>query len=475
MDYKKEDFIILYPGIYSEREKTLLDAYLKECEAINNRGMVDVKALVSGTLPEDTPGIGPVVPVTENMVRYNHQKYEQENPLYNDEEYAQKAGYKTIPAYFTFGAHDDSYTTPFPPEARDTLLVSQLSHSVDNLAPIYPGDTLYMVHDKREITDITPEDGSIHRTLALRGEGSIYNQNGVKVNHVVFNVTESVRTFKEGKKPEVMGFPEVWEAPDWEKRPEHYYTDEDYEWMKNIWKNEEIRGAKARYWDDVKVGDEPKATLEGPIIESVLPTAPYGMGIGGTRTMKKEILDAEIFKTMIKREQDGIYVLPNKKDYTPAIPDNAQVTMLFDDGRKTDDGDVDTSDIHSTEGEQRAAIINFFGRDAAIHHVNNWMGDQGCIKNISWSIMCPETHEAFGKKVPRNPNYVNYLKQAPAMKDKIMNSHGLTRDIALVKSVVTEKYVKNGKYLVKLIWWIEEITGSIWIEGSAEVELPHKN
>lgn len=477
-DYNSEDFIVLYPGKYTEKELPAVKKYWEECEKINNRGAIDVQALIAGTLPKDTPGLGPVVPVTEEMVRYNHAKYEQENPLFNDKEYAKKAGFSDIPAYFTFGTHDDTFTCPYPPEVRDTLLVSQLSHSVDHLADVYPGDTLYLVHDYRTITDLTPEEGDIHRTLALYEEGSVYNQRGEKVNKVTFSTVESVRIFKEGKKPEVMGFPEVWEAPEWTKRQEHYYTDEDYEWIKDIWKKETIRGSEPLYWEDVKIGDEPTPVLEGPIIESVLPTAPYGMGIGGTRTMKKEILDDAIFQTMEKRKDDGIYVLPNKKDYTPEIPDGAQVVMLFDDGRRTDeekeDGAVDTADIHSA-GDERAAIINFYGRDVAIHHFNNWMGDTGRISNISWSIMCRETHEAFGKKVPLSPNFKYYLRQVPKMQDKLVNSHGLTKDVALVKSCVVDKYVKTGKYMVKLIWWIEEITGTIWVEGSAEIELPHRS
>ena len=46
-----------------------------------------------------------------------------------------------------YGAHDDTFMVPYPPDARDTLLVSQLSHSVTNYRPVYPGDTLYLVAD----------------------------------------------------------------------------------------------------------------------------------------------------------------------------------------------------------------------------------------------------------------------------------------------------------------------------------------
>lgn len=478
MEYDKEDFIVVYPGQYLEKEKEALGKYLEECERINSRGTLDVKALVNGKLPEGTPGIGPVVSVTEDMVRYNHAKYEQENPLYNDAEYARSKGFEDIPAYFTFGAHDDTFTSPYIPEVRDTLLVSQISHRVDQLSPIYPGDTLYLVFDERTIIDITPPEGSIHRTMALHQLGSIYNQNGKKVNEVEFNVTESVRFFKDGKRPQEMDFSKIWEAPDWTVKPRHFYTDEDYAWMKEIWRKEKIQGGETLYWEDVKIGDTPAMTLESPIIDSVLPTAPYGMGIGGTRSLKKELLDEEIFKTMVRREADGIYVLANKRDYTPAVPDDVQVVMILDDGRRTDEekeeGGVDTSDIHSTGDEDRAPIINFFGRDVAVHHINNWMGDEGVIKSISWSIMPAKTHAVYGKPVPVNPYYKSYLAQLKSMADRCVNTHGLTKDIALIKSVVADKYVKNGEYLVKLIWWTEDIEGGIYNEGCAEVALKHR-
>jgi hypothetical protein len=120
-----------------------------------------------------------------------------------------------------------------------------------------------------------------------------------------------------------MGFRDMWEAPDWTSRPAHYYTDEDWEYIKDLWSKENRRGSEFLYWEDVKIGDEPTWTVDGPILESLMPTTPYGMGCGGSRTMKKEIMDPEIFKTMIRDEKDGIYRLPNKEDYIPAIPDGA--------------------------------------------------------------------------------------------------------------------------------------------------------
>jgi hypothetical protein len=54
------------------------------------------------------------------------------------------------------------------------------------------------------------------------------------------------------------------------------------------------------------------------------------------------------------------------------------------------------------------------------------------------------------------------------------DAHGLTRDVALVKSYVYDKYVRDGEFFVELAWWTESITGEIWLTGGATVRLPSK-
>ncbi len=470
--YDPDDFVVLYPGAYAEKERPLVDKYLADNKALEERGPIDVQALVSGTLPMDTPGLGPSFAVTEAMVRYNNEKYDPENPVLNDAEYARKLGYRDIIAMPCYGAHDDTFMVPYPPDARDTLLVSQLNHSVTSYGPVYPGDTLYLVADSRHVTDYTPTEGSTYRSIVLRSTGSTYNQRGEKVNDVVFRVVESVRIFREGKRPEKMGFNEMWEAPDWMSRSAHYYTDKDWAYIKDLWSKEKRRGSEVLYWEDVRIGEEPTWTVDGPILESLAPTAPYGMGTGGSRTMKKEIMDPKILKTMIRGEEDGIYRLPKREEYVPAVPDGADkgpTPPMHEDDSPT----VDTADIHR-QTESRAVLINFLGRDIAVRHINNWMGDHGWIHNIRWGIMPAEAHRALGKDVPTNPDAERFLEKVPPMRGKHVLAHGLTGDLALVKSYVYDKYFRDGEPLVELGWWIETIEGDIWLAGGATVRLPSK-
>jgi hypothetical protein len=514
------DYITLYPGVFTERAKALAGQYIAENRALEERGPVDIQALINGTLPKDTPGIvsTPLV-VTEAMLRYNNEKYDPENPVLNDTEYAKKLGYENIFGFPTFAANDDSILKAFPSQARDKLLVSDLNHNITYYRPIYPGDTLYTVITKRFFIDATPPEGGIYRSLAIQSEASIYNQKGEKVNDCIFRVTENLGILKEGKTAISSGGPmAAWVSPAWTSRPAHYYTDEDWEYIKKLWKQEKRQGATPLYWEDVKVGDYNTPTVDGPLLATPNPTQPYGMGIGGSRTMKKEMLDSDIFKTMIRDENTGIYTLPNREDYIPTAPEGGRgpgggappegqggargAGGPPPDGQGGDrgagappgaeggargagappagggpgSGDIDTREIHRQTGTERAVLINYMGRDVAIRHINNWMGDYGWIYNIRWSIMAPSAHAAVGLTVPESPLSERYVQRVPklAKANKVVNAHGLTTDMAIVYSYVEDKYVRDGEFFVDLLWWIETIEGDIFEEGGATVKLPSK-
>ena len=55
--FNPDDFVVMYPGIYTEKEKARVDKYLADNKALEERGDIDVQALISGTLPKNTPRI----------------------------------------------------------------------------------------------------------------------------------------------------------------------------------------------------------------------------------------------------------------------------------------------------------------------------------------------------------------------------------------------------------------------------------
>ena len=318
-------------------------------------------------------------------------------------------------------------------------------------------------------------------------EGSVYNQKGEKVNDVIFRVTESQKWFKKGRKP---AEPPPMDPPNWtSSRPAHYYTDADWEYIKSIWANEKRQGATPLYWEDVKIGDEPTWTLEGPIEESIRPIPPWGMGIHGSRAnLKKEIMDPKVLPTLVRSEKDGIYRLPNLDDQIPPVPEYKEKLSAADGaialgmiGRREDATGVAAQELdmfaRKPEGEdQRTFLINYTGRDLAVRHFTNWMGDKGWLQTIRWSVFEPKTLAPRGKHFfPINPESERHLERIPKLKGKFVNTHGLTTDIALIKSYVYDKYVRNDECFVELVWLIENIEGYIWTEGAATVKLPSKN
>ena len=471
-----QNYVTVFPGVLTTKEKPSVKEYLAEARAIAERGPIDVQALVSDTLPEGTPGIGPVIEATPEMVAYQNGKYDPENKLYSDADYARKLGYENFLVFPTYGAHDDSFMAPYPGQARDKLLVSQLNHNITFLKPIYPGDKLYLVTNQRTVTDLTPVEGDTYRRVAISTKGSVYNQRGEKVNDVVFQVLESVRQYREGAVPDVdpsvPAFMAFWIGPDWKSRPQHLYTDKDWEYIKEIWRNEKRQGNDPLYWEEVSVGDRPTVTADGPIVASVSPMGTWGMGSGGSRTLKKEILAGD--PSLVKRA-DGIYTTTNPDDHVPPVPGAVDRPGPGSAGeRELGEGDIDTTDIHKQVEDERAILINYLARDIAIRHINNWMGDHGWLQNIRWGIMPVEALADVGMAVPRHPTAATFLDKVPGMEGKYANAHGMTTDLAIVKSYVYDKYYRNGEPMIDLAVWVESIDGYIWWEGGATVKLPSK-
>ena len=485
------EFKTRYPNRFDEREQPYFDAFKAQCDAINARGPIDVEAMINGTIDPNTPGLGPALPCTKEMLDYYALRYNPEDPLFNDDKYARRFGYKSTPAMLAFAAHDDTFMVPVPRAARDVMLVSGLNHSVTALAPIYSGDTLYLVADNRHFTDLTPESGSEYRTIAIETRGSIYNQNGEKVNEVIFRVCENLKTYKDGMKPapdpdhpDDIG----WEGPPWKRREDHKYTDEDWDLIRSVWANENMRGETPLYYEDVNIGDEPNWTIDGPIDDSLEPIPNWGMGLGGTRTLRREIMDPEIFKTMVRNPVDGIYRLPKRSMSFPAYPAYAAKLMdikdpkdfaacIAENSEPFNVFEMNTSfaenDDPACEPPERFMLINFYGRDFAQRHFTNWCGAHGWVKNIRWGIMPDLCMKHYGYDLPTNPEALSFMDPYPEMKGKCIH-HGMERDIMLIKSKVYDKHIENGEHLVELVWWIESIIGDVFEEGQATVRLPSR-
>lgn len=462
-----KEFVTFRRGIYTEREKTALREFLDVCDAIAKRGPVSPADIAAGKVTEDMPGVYTQL-MTEEIIRYNNTKYDPDNPIYNDADYAKALGYRDLPGLQTMVGHDDTFMAPFPRDARDYMLVSGLNHEVQYFAPIYPGDTAYFIVDERHLTDLTPLEGSEFRSVALETSGSIYNQKGELLNKVAFRVVENLKSLTD---PETMKDPGEmdWIGPDWASREEHFYTDEDWEKIISIWKNEHRQGAEPLYWEDVPIGFMPAETLDGPIDDSIEPTFRLGMGNGGTRTLRHEILDPEFRKTMYRSKKNGIYRMPVRTDAWPKAPD-----MKVKYGEEYGGG-FRSVDLPDDQESDRFMLINFMGRDVALRHLNNFMGDHGKLVDIKWGIMSPDSLASRGFTVPKSPNATDFLAVVPFKAGIPITEHGMERDVMWVKSYVFDKYCADGKHYVRLAWWVDTILGETYESGWATVELPSRD
>lgn len=460
-------FVKFYPGIYNEREKPCMEEFLGMCRAIEERGPISPSDIRAGRVTEDMPGVYTQL-ITEEILRYNNAKYAPENPLYQDEAYAKALGFAGVPAIPTIAAHDDSYMAPFPRHGRDYMLVSGLNHEIHFYNPVYAGDTMYLVVDERHLIDLTPAEGSEFRSVALETAGSIWNQKGELINRVHFRVVENLKALTD---PANMMEPEErdWIGPDWGSRAEHFYTDEDWEKILNIWKNEHVQGAEPLYWEDVPVGFRPADTLDGPVDDSIEPTPRLGPGNGGTRTLRREIEDPEFRKTMYRSKINGIYRMPNRADSWPKEPD-MKLKYGEDYG-----GGFRSVDLPQEQESDRFMFINFMGRDYALRHIQNFMGDHGKLVDIKWGIMSKDSLASRGFTVPASPNAHDFLAVVPEKAGQPITEHGMERDTMWVKSYVFDKYCEDGKHFVKLAWWIDTIDEQTFESGWATIELPSRN
>ena len=81
-------FVTVYPGVWTEREKPYAEEYYAKIKELEDRGPIDVEALISGKIEKGTQGFSNVLEVKEDMMDYNAGKFCPDFALYSDAEYA---------------------------------------------------------------------------------------------------------------------------------------------------------------------------------------------------------------------------------------------------------------------------------------------------------------------------------------------------------------------------------------------------
>ena len=406
------EFVKFTPGEYLDLEK----------DAVQLR--LDIAAGKAEMPPMGGPfGKKEPKPYTqEEIIAYN-KKWDPYNPLFNDPEYAKKAGYADIPAYPGFcmamamGAPGFDKTMPsggfyYTNDGTDIYLSR----------PVVAGDFLKPGESKGEFYEVT-EPGSELRQWYMGGEGTLVDEDGTTVVHSYSNTRDCYKQYVDPAKHKDLS-ENMAEWCDYFP-PAHYTSDEDWDYIRQLWSREEIRGAEPRYWEDVEVGTFMTETCSGPITYMDMITL-YGNGMPLSR---QQLCDKEGLKKMF-RDPYGNY--------------------LFE------------TSIHLGTRNLPNGRMVFYNDTAArllARTVTNWIGDAGYVSRFCWRFF-PFFKEMRNHYVPKDYDLI--ARVVPGYENRPLNRHGSEGDTVIGKAYIYDKRVDElGRHVIDICAWGETLDGDI--------------
>lgn len=197
--------------------------------------------------------------------------------------------------------------------------------------------------------------------------------------------------------------------------PERYaYTQRELEAIKRAYTKEEIRGANPLYWEDVAVGEEIKPVVKGPLTHADMVAFVVGIRwLGQAHALSP-----------YRGKPYRVWQDPD----TGVVEPGAGVHFLDKVAR-------------GLAGEPFAFNLGIQRLCWLGHLMTNWMGDDG-----------------FLKKLDAQFRKISYLG-----------------DTTWCRGKVTNKYIKDGEYLVECDVWCENQKHEINTPGHATVVLPSRN
>lgn len=371
-------------GVYSDKEKNMLALFEKKAD--------------------DTSGWAKslMIPVaTEASIKSFANAVDPWNPLWQDRNYAVKTQWGGIIAPPMYLDSDLEWTWfPEVPPGIGYNIGAWIGEDWETFKQVHENDSFTVWRRRPRLIDITDVDGKGFRKFGcIPHDCDVYNQR-----------SELISTYKL--------YLEVLLAPEPRGKPEpiedYRYTKAELAYIESIFKAEEIRGARIRWWEDVKVGEELRPVVMGPttLWDQIVYTA-------GRQEM-------EMIPMMeIRRKLPGSFL--------PLDP----VTGVTH---------------HVIEWHHSDRVANLWGQPAAVHYgivsrqilarcLTNWMGDDGLIRKFHWrhlsAFKIGDTCIGYGK--------------------------------------VTGKRVENGEHLVDISLWTDNLRGYEAIPAVATVSLLSKD
>jgi acyl dehydratase len=479
------EFRTVYPGEYSELEKGVYKAIREVLSGGREELAEKIAAQQNGRKfyagPEresrrvefnsawnpisyHTPGTNDLVAAAAELTPGNR--------LFTDPAYAAGTGYGALVA--APFAVDMTVGLPYTPKLTDAYVwvpneggtsFGGLDHEAVFHRPIYASDTLTSHVTRQDMVDVTPAGGFDSRVFRVIGEGEMYNQNGEKVMSISHTALEVFKVFEnpsdvEKFEDKVPTNATVRHLKDWSTvRPAHVYTDDDWETIKEIWRNEHIQGPETLYWEDVKVGDEPAWTCDGPVVSD-------GQPGGGMPMMNITVRDALLGTLPTGNSPMGMMMWG-----APELEKDAHGIYQVKAGSMGGGGPPMGTGAEK-HPNQRSVFMNTKGRQYGVRMVTNWMGDDGFLHKFAWRVVNDTDHNKF----PESWERPSYLLKVPYLKEqgRFMSTHGYEGDVGITKGYVCDKYERGGKNYVDMVIWSETIEGYIWSECYAVIELPKR-
>lgn len=195
-------------------------------------------------------------------------------------------------------------------------------------------------------------------------------------------------------------------------KPARRYTDEDLARVYRLYAGEEVRGAVPRYWQDVAVGDALPTMAKGPM--TVTGFIAFAQGWGGLyiRANKLAWKQTQRHPGLGIKNRFGIPDCPERVHWEPELAALVGAPGAYD------------------YGPERCSWL--------IHHLTNWMGDDGFLRRAHCKI----------------------------------RRHNPEGDCLFIDGTVTRKFVEDGRHLVEIEQAAHNQDGEVSIMGGGVVELP---
>ncbi|KRC29518.1 MaoC family dehydratase N-terminal domain-containing protein [Acidovorax sp. Root217] len=339
---------------------------------------------------------------TRDNIRHYAHGIGDDNPLWCDPEYAAKSHYGGIvaPPSFLFST---------------SRIVSGYVGGLPGVHAMWSGSDWTWhkpLHRNDEIrTEAYLKDLVEHQTrFAGRAVQQIYhvdffNQQGDKVAEAD---SWCFRTERDHAREQGTKYKEV------RAREPRRYTDEELAEAFKLYRNEEIRGATPRYWEDVKEGEDLPVLFKGPM--TVTGFIAYAQGWGGLYIRANKLA----WKLIDSHPGVGI----KNRFGIPDVPERVHWEEDF----ALEVGAPGAYDY----GPERTSWLT--------HQLTNWMGDTGFLQKASCKI----------------------------------RRHNPEGDLLFIKGKVKRKYTENGQHLIEIEQEAHNQDGELSVVGSGVVALPSR-